>query len=287
MSTFLTWQQQGRQWALRMANLRRRQPPRAAVTVWAAMSVAVLTLVSSSYQQQQQQEETPKGEKSGMTTLTDHHSNSNRTSRFLSTVMMPLTLQRTHCDGWLSYLTRGGKSKEQEQQETTGKPSRKMTNLEIFADKGELEDRYDVDWKQPIGEGNFGLVYKARDRVTGEWVALKEIPKTAENDETFRREIDAFLYVRQNGGHSNICQLQANYEKNGYSYLVLDYIEGGEMCKYHCQSYWFLVVVVNRHQHLSNTAHFVFCLYQSIIWRTMVLIVKPMLQDLFVKSPVH
>ena len=110
-----------------------------------------------------------------------------------------------------------------------------MTNLEIFAHKGDLEDRYDVDWKQPIGEGNFGLVYKARDRITGEWVALKEIHKTAENDEAFRREIDAFLYLRQNGGHSNICQLQANYEKNGYSYLVLDYIEGGEMCKYYCQ----------------------------------------------------
>lgn len=240
MSSFMSWQQ-GRQFALRIARMRRQYgSPRSSnttVTALAALSVAALTLSSSTSSYQQEEEESKRQE-------TKPNSSSNTlTSLLLSTTAAALPLpQRTYCDGWLSYITgggRGGKSIETKKAATNNPqnpqpPTRRnsLQNLRLAAEKGDLEARYDVDWRQPIGEGNFGLVYKARDRKTGEWVALKEIPQTAENDEAFQREIDAFLYLRQAGGHSNICALQANYEKNGYSYLVLDYIEGGEMCKF-------------------------------------------------------
>ncbi|KAL3780806.1 LOW QUALITY PROTEIN: hypothetical protein ACHAWO_004452 [Cyclotella atomus] len=40
--------------------------------------------------------------------------------------------------------------------------------------------------------------------------------------DSFQREMDALLRVRENGSHPNICTLQENFEKRGNYYLVLD-----------------------------------------------------------------
>lgn len=92
-----------------------------------------------------------------------------------------------------------------------------------------LESRYNVDWDNPIGEGTFGSVYKAKDKNTGETVAVKKITRKAEGDEEFQRELDALMYLKEHGGHPNICGMRAKYEQGEYFYLVLDYISGGEM----------------------------------------------------------
>jgi len=111
---------------------------------------------------------------------------------------------------------------------------RTMAVLHDQAEKERLQARYKVDWKNPIGEGAFGSVYKGYNKQTGEPVAVKKIVKKAEGDESFQREMDALLHIRAHGGHPNICGLQANYEQDDHFYLILDLIAGGEMFDHLC-----------------------------------------------------
>lgn len=55
--------------------------------------------------------------------------------------------------------------------------------------KESLDSRYDIDWKNPLGEGSFGAVYLATERRTGEKVAVKKISKKYTNEDEFYREM--------------------------------------------------------------------------------------------------
>ncbi len=59
--------------------------------------------------------------------------------------------------------------------------------------------------------------------------AVKQISKQYTDDESFQREMGAFLHIRRSGGHPNICGLRENFDEGGFYYLVLDLIGGGEM----------------------------------------------------------
>jgi Protein kinase domain len=106
--------------------------------------------------------------------------------------------------------------------------------LEKTAAKVTIQERYDVDWKQPLGEGSFGSVHTATDRKTGETVAVKKISKKFTDNVAFQREMDALLQIRQAGGHPNICGLRENFDDGNYYYLVIDFISGGEMFDHLC-----------------------------------------------------
>mmetsp|Transcript_2796 Transcript_2796/g.5906 ORF Transcript_2796/g.5906 Transcript_2796/m.5906 type:complete len:476 (-) Transcript_2796:1485-2912(-) len=101
--------------------------------------------------------------------------------------------------------------------------------LDKTSSKATLESRYKVDWNNPLGEGGYGAVYLCTDRKTGEQCALKKIPKRYTDQESFQKEIDALLRVRESGSHPNICQLKENFDERGNYYLVLDLISGGEL----------------------------------------------------------
>lgn len=92
-----------------------------------------------------------------------------------------------------------------------------------------LTDRYNVNWKQPLGEGSFGVVYLGIDKRSGERVAVKKISKKYTGAHDLQREMHALLYLRDAGGHPNICSLRENFSEDGYYYLILDLIEGCEM----------------------------------------------------------
>ena len=92
-----------------------------------------------------------------------------------------------------------------------------------------LRSKYIIDWKNPIGEGAFGAVYKAKNRDTGELLALKKIPKRFTDVTAFQNEINALMRIRDNGGHPGICDLNENYEDENYYYLLLDFVSGGEL----------------------------------------------------------
>jgi len=114
---------------------------------------------------------------------------------------------------------------------------RRQTTIQMMKEKaapGTLEASYDVDWKKPIGEGSFGAVYRAVDKRTGEAVAVKKLSKVAVDDESFQREMEALLHIRDSGGHPNICGLRSHYQKGKHYYLVLDLIAGGEMFEHLC-----------------------------------------------------
>ncbi|CAI5958593.1 unnamed protein product [Closterium sp. NIES-64] len=77
---------------------------------------------------------------------------------------------------------------------------------------------------EKIGEGTYGVVYKARDRLTNETIALKKIRLEAEDEgvpSTAIREI-ALLKEMQ---HGNIVRLQDVVHADRRLYLVFEYLD--------------------------------------------------------------
>ena len=107
--------------------------------------------------------------------------------------------------------------------------SRTIRRMEDTSTKETLRSKYDVQWKNPLGEGGFGAVYIATDRKTKEMVAVKKISKRLTDDASFQKEMNAFLHIRHKGGHPNICGLRENFDEGGCYYLVMDLVSGGEM----------------------------------------------------------
>lgn len=104
-----------------------------------------------------------------------------------------------------------------------------------------LESKYRVHWRRPLGEGAFGAVYLGTNRQTGEKVAIKKISQRFTDRWSFQNEMGALLQIRQAGGHPNICGMKENFvelsdDEDGYFYLVLDLIAGGEMFDQLCNA---------------------------------------------------
>ena len=83
-----------------------------------------------------------------------------------------------------------------------------------------------------IGEGTFSNVKLAKNRQTGEQVAIKIIEKNKfkhkEDKLRFNREIEILKKLR----HPNIVQLYSIIEKNDKIYLIMEYIKGQELFDY-------------------------------------------------------
>ncbi|MEP0979757.1 serine/threonine-protein kinase [Leptolyngbya sp. FACHB-17] len=75
-----------------------------------------------------------------------------------------------------------------------------------------------------VGRGQFGRVYCALHRQTGEFVALKALDRTLSTHQ-FLREL-RFLVALE---HPNIVTCRAIEHLHGRRYLVLDYCEGGTL----------------------------------------------------------
>ncbi len=79
-----------------------------------------------------------------------------------------------------------------------------------------------------IGQGQFGRVYSAVDRQTGELVALKELDRQKFSTKVFLREL-GFLVTLQ---HPNIVSCRGlEYSSTG-RYMVMDYFQGGTLRKF-------------------------------------------------------
>jgi serine/threonine protein kinase len=138
--------------------------------------------------------------------------------------VMPYPQERVKCEGpvWIpEHFSRVGRYQT-------------LKRLGDTAAKETLESKYAVQWRKPLGEGTFGNVYLAKDRKTGERLAVKKIPKKFTSDVNFQREMDALLHLRDNGGHPHICGLRENYDENDHYFLVLDLVSGGEMFDHLC-----------------------------------------------------
>jgi len=92
-------------------------------------------------------------------------------------------------------------------------------NIEINKKTYILEDKV-------LGEGAFGVVYKARDR-NGDFVAIKKIPKNK-----FLVEEKTFLEFFKDDCDVIVC-FKDFEEKTDYVYIVMEYIEGEELNSSH------------------------------------------------------
>ncbi|CAA2959097.1 cell division control 2 homolog A-like [Olea europaea subsp. europaea] len=77
---------------------------------------------------------------------------------------------------------------------------------------------------EKIGEGTYGVVYKARDRETNETIALKKIRLEHEDEgvpSTTIREISLLKEMQ----HGNIVRLQDVVHSEKRLYLVFEYLD--------------------------------------------------------------
>jgi Protein kinase domain len=87
-----------------------------------------------------------------------------------------------------------------------------------------LSQRYDI--LAEAGRGNMGIVYKARDKETGEILALKLLkPEIAAADSTMERFKNELLFARKIT-HKNVCRLYEFNRIGDIAYTSMEYVEG-------------------------------------------------------------
>jgi Protein kinase domain len=91
-----------------------------------------------------------------------------------------------------------------------------------------LEQRYEI--LSEAGHGGMGIVYRARDRETGEVVALKVLkPEIAANPaviERFKNE----LRLARKITHKNVCRIhEFNRAADGSAYISMEYVDGDSL----------------------------------------------------------
>jgi predicted ATPase len=81
---------------------------------------------------------------------------------------------------------------------------------------------------ETIGSGGMGIVYRASDSQTGQFVAIKELHQTVITPEMvmrFRREAEALRQLN----HPNIVKVLDTVEEDGRYYLVMELMKGGTL----------------------------------------------------------
>jgi formylglycine-generating enzyme required for sulfatase activity/serine/threonine protein kinase len=90
-----------------------------------------------------------------------------------------------------------------------------------------LDNKYRIEGV--IGRGGFGYVYRARERLTGETVAIKElVPSFVDDREMVQRFIqEARATLRLT--HTHIARTYTIFEDRGTYYLAMEYLPGGSL----------------------------------------------------------
>lgn len=101
-------------------------------------------------------------------------------------------------------------------------------DLFVLKREGDVFNEYNVDDKV-LGEGTYGVVFKAKDKTTGEEVAIKRIPREKiRNYQRFLNEITALKTL----DHPNVIKLFEIFEDEDDVYLVQELCTGGELFDY-------------------------------------------------------
>ena len=91
-----------------------------------------------------------------------------------------------------------------------------------------LNGKYTVECL--IGAGGFGRTYRMRDNLLNIPVAVKELTNAAQKDKNqFLEEARAMARFSQNQG---IVDVRDFFEANGTAYLVMEYLDGMDLCEY-------------------------------------------------------
>ena len=76
-----------------------------------------------------------------------------------------------------------------------------------------------------VGEGAYGIVYKARHKDSGEQVAIKKFKENVEEDENIKKTTMREVKMLRMLKHENVVQLKEAFKRKGRLYLVFDYVE--------------------------------------------------------------
>mmetsp|Transcript_21433 Transcript_21433/g.42059 ORF Transcript_21433/g.42059 Transcript_21433/m.42059 type:complete len:480 (+) Transcript_21433:636-2075(+) len=91
-----------------------------------------------------------------------------------------------------------------------------------------LHQYYEVSFSKEneLGRGHYAVVFKGRNRATGQLVAVKRIRRSLARPATLKTEIRALRKVR---GHPNIVNLYDCFYNADYVCLVMELLGGGEL----------------------------------------------------------
>src|ERR1700733_12235162 len=87
-----------------------------------------------------------------------------------------------------------------------------------------LSQRYDI--LASAGHGSMGNVYKARDRETGEVVALKLLKPEIASDQTMIERFKNELLFARKITHKNVCRVYEFNRVGGVAYTSMEFVEG-------------------------------------------------------------
>ena len=81
-----------------------------------------------------------------------------------------------------------------------------------------------------LGEGGMGAVYKANDTRNGKIVALKVLPRSKARDEMFLKRFEMEARAMFELDHPNIVHCYDVGNSDGYHYLVIEFVQGYDLC---------------------------------------------------------
>jgi len=89
----------------------------------------------------------------------------------------------------------------------------------------EINNRYEIDANE-FARGGYGKVYVAKERVSGQQVAIKEVLiRDPKQKEALQREAQ----IMKDLDHPNICKLLEIYDQGNLLFYVMELCEGGEV----------------------------------------------------------
>jgi hypothetical protein len=87
--------------------------------------------------------------------------------------------------------------------------------------------RYEV--MSPIGRGGMGTVYRARDRVLGDKVALKVMRADLSSKPEMIGRFGSEMALARKVRHPNVCRIFASGDEDGRLWMCMELVEGTEM----------------------------------------------------------
>ncbi len=90
-----------------------------------------------------------------------------------------------------------------------------------------LTARYDLLGE--LGRGGMGIVYRARDRETGEIVALKVLKPEIAADESAMERFKNELRLARKITHKNVCRIHEFSRAGSAAYISMEYVEGDSL----------------------------------------------------------
>ncbi len=87
-----------------------------------------------------------------------------------------------------------------------------------------LSLRYDLLVK--LGSGGMGIVYKARDRETGEILALKVLKSTLTDDPSLMERFRNELRLARRITHHNVCRIYDFNRVDDSAFISMEFVDG-------------------------------------------------------------